>query len=424
MRMLLVTDNRFWREQIGSQRRIASLLKHFVDQGHELFVIFAGHLYSVDVSLLSSNQFGCGFESFGLKEELPVELAPRVPLRVRIRQTLRKMASQGIVQATRWLNDSFPSGRRVLSLQFQEPKLRDFVDKRVEHLFVKVCEKFKPEAIIVEYVRLAYLLETCRMAIPEGCRTLIDTHDVQFERQARFHDSGQVHDIDITATEEARALSTADAAIAIQATDALKLSAICPGLKVIVAGFAENIYQHPARDNPENAVRVAFFGSDMPPNRDAASLLVKRIFPLLRSRFAERFELHLFGKVCETFTGELQVPGLILHGFVDDLAGAYAQIDLIANPIAFGGGLKIKNVEALCHGRAMLTTSVGSEGLESGIGTGFLVADSETEFASCLEKLIEDDALRNRLSLQASEFARQYFSAEAVYGELDAYMRN
>lgn len=422
MRVLVVTDNRFWREQIGSQRRISSLCKHLLDRGHELAIIFAGHLYPVDESVLASGRFPYCIESFGRRTEQLAGAGQSMSVSARIKKAVRQVVGQGRTQLYRWRDDSSRSGRRILALQFREPKLRDFVDERVRKRFIATCESFQPELIVVEYVRLSYVLDTCRAAIPKGCRTLIDTHDVQFERQERYHACGQIHDIDITAAEEARALSLADAVIAIQATDAAKLSAICPGLRVIVAGFPETIFQHAARDNPENVVRIAFFGSDMPPNREAAKLMVKNIFPSLRQRFAERVELHLYGKVCDYFAGDALVPGLVLHGFVDDLIGAYARVDLVANPIAFGGGLKIKNVEALCHGRALLTTPVGAEGLEVGAGRGFWVAASEAEFAVQLERLVEDEACRRQLALEALAFARRHLSADVVYADLDAFV--
>lgn len=398
------------------------MCKHFLNQGHELSIIFAGHLYPVDESLLASGRFPYGIDSFGQRPEQAMGGRQKLSVIARMRNALRQIVSQVRAQLSRLRDDSSRSGRQLLALQFQEPKLRDFVDERVQQRFVATCERLQPELIIVEYVRLAYVLDSCRAAIPKGCRTLIDAHDVQYERQERYHASGQVHDIDITPMEEARALSLANAVIAIQATDAAKLSAICPGSRVIVAGFPEKIYQHAARDNPKEVVRVAFFGSDMPPNREAAMVLVKKVFPSLREQFGERVELHLYGKVCEAFAGKMVVPGLVLHGFVDDLIAAYAEIDVVANPIAFGGGLKIKNVEALCHGRPLITSTVGAEGLDEGVGIAFQVADETDLFLERLGQLVESPSLRRHWSEHALLFARLHLSEDAVYAELDRYI--
>lgn len=425
MRVLVVTDNRFWRGQIGSQRRILSLCKHLHDQGHELSIVFAGHLYPVDQETLDSGRFPYAFDSFGLRAQPSDAVGREAPLIIRFRWGLRQIISQLASQLSRWRREKTrPSGKRVFFLQLWEPKLRDFVDQRVKQRFQSACEKFRPQLIIVEYVRLAYVLSDCRSAIPHGCRTIIDTHDVQYERQARFHETGERHDIDITPAEEADALSLADAVLAIQSIDGAKLSEILPNRKVLVAGFPESLYEHPRRANADNVVRLAFFGSDMPPNREAALVMLRHFFPLLRARFGKQVELHIFGKVCNAFEPDSGNPGVIFHGYVDDLVAAYEQIDLVTNPVRFGGGLKIKNVEALCHGRALITTPVGAEGLEAAVGKGFWVAADDTQFAAMLEKLVEDTSLRTQLAQDALAFARDNLSEEVVYAALDSYIKS
>lgn len=422
MRILVVTDNRFWREQIGSQRRISSLCRHLHTRGHELMAVFAGHLYPLDEDLLAQGRFPGRLEAFGRREEPVAGNGQRPALLPRIRRMLRQLVSHGRAVVSRWRHESSPGRKLAWALQLQEPKLDDFVDDRLLQKFAGSCAGHQPELIIIEYVRLAYVLDSCQAAIPNGCRTLIDTHDVQHERQERYHACGQVHDIDITPSEEARALSLADAVVAIQTSDAMKLASICPGLRVIVAGFPENTYRHGMRTDAEGVVRIAFFGSDMPPNRDAALILVTRIFPALRERFGNHVELHLYGKVCDGIVSYSNLPGVALHGFVDDLAAAYAQIDVVANPIAFGGGLKIKNVEALCHGRPLVTTSIGAEGIEIGIDEAFQVADQPASFVEKLSGLVESGSVRSHWSNNALRFAERYLSESAVYAELDRFI--
>lgn len=422
MKILVVTDNRFWREQLGSQRRISSLCTHFVARGHRLHVLFAGHLYPPDRQVLDRAPLPYALDAMGEREAATGPAVVKDSWPAMWRKRGKGAIKQLLCEVSRRMEAGHPSGKRRLDLQLQEPKLRDFVDPAVAARFRQACGKFQPDLVVIQYVRLAYLLSAGRNAIPPACRTLIDTHDVQYERQARFHERGEVHDIDISAAEEARMLSMADAVVAIQATDAAKLGAMLPGGRVIVAGFPETIHLHPKRDGLLGAVRLAFFGSDMPPNREAARALLDIHFPHLRQRFGDAVELHLFGRVCEAFDATRAGTGVVLHGFVDDLAAAYAEIDLIANPIAFGGGLKIKNVEALCHGRPLLTTPIGAEGLEEGIGQGFWVAKDEAQFSGLLEKLVEDAAARAALGEGALAFARCHLAEEAVYMELDSYI--
>ena len=105
---------------------------------------------------------------------------------------------------------------------------------------------------------------------------------------------------------------------------------------------------------------------------------------------------------------------------VDDLDDLYGQIDIVASPIRIGGGLKIKNIDALCRGKALVTTRVGAEGLEDGAGTAFVQADGAADFADALGRLIACAAERGALQQAAFAFASERFSEDAVFSELDA----
>jgi len=66
----------------------------------------------------------------------------------------------------------------------------------------------------------------------------------------------------------------------------------------------------------------------------------------------------------------------------------------IINPIRFGAGLKIKNVEALAHGLPLVTTTHGSRGIEAGVNNAFLYGDEAGEFIQAMASNIESVKLR------------------------------
>ena len=99
---------------------------------------------------------------------------------------------------------------------------------------------------------------------------------------------------------------------------------------------------------------------------------------------------------------------------------AYCDADIVINPVFLGGGLKIKNVEALCYGKPLVTTTVGAEGLEQGIDKAFFVCDSAENMVAKLSELIEKPQLRLDISQKAHEFARENFDEDRVYQDLYA----
>jgi len=334
-------------------------------------------------------------------------------------QDTRKIAKQLIYEARRRVKREHANATRKFFLQIHEPKLPDFQDDILLERFSETCTNYEPDIIIIVSVRLAYLLSSGKSEIAENCLTLIDAHDVQHERQSRFHSRGIMHDIDISASEEAIALSAADAVIAIQTADAAKFSEMLPATKIVVAGHPEPIYEHPQGQTANQTVRLGFVGSNMAPNREAALDLINNYYPAMRKKCDKNVELHIFGSVCDSFDSKTIAEGIILHGFVKNLTQAYAEVDVIVNPIAFGGGLKIKNVEALCHGRPLLTTPLGAEGLENGIGEAFCVAHDKAEFSELLGMLIEKPSMRKTFGDNALNYARQFLAEDASYAELD-----
>lgn len=416
MKILQVCDVRFWRQELGSQQRISALSQHLLAQGHQLHSLFLGKPTAADrlqlAKLPTTHHVLLGADT--LDESLALQ-PPAPPGWARRR---RREARQLLVELSRLTHGELaglPSAR-AFRLRCLEPKLADFVRPDHAQRFVDACIRLEPELVLIQFARHAWLLDRLPATLAPHCLKLIDTHDVQHLRQRRFHHSGERHDIDISAREEAAALARADALIAIQAHDAAALRQLLPRQRVIVAMHPHPLHQHPLPAGPLPA--VGFFGSAMRPNAEAAERLISAIWPRLRAAGVAG-RLHLFGGVCRMLDCASLPDDIIAHGFVEDLDAAYAGLDVVVNPVAFGGGLKIKNVEALCHGKPLLTSSIGAEGLETGIGSAFVLADDDAGFAQTLAELLGQPARRAALSTAALQFARQHLAADTVFAELD-----
>ena len=68
---------------------------------------------------------------------------------------------------------------------------------------------------------------------------------------------------------------------------------------------------------------------------------------------------------------------------------------------------KIKTIEALGHAKALVTTSVGAEGLEDGAGKAFLVAEGADDFATAVVDILRDQSRAEALAQSAANFALQ-----------------
>ncbi|MGH9048855.1 MAG: glycosyltransferase, partial [Acidimicrobiia bacterium] len=111
-------------------------------------------------------------------------------------------------------------------------------------------------------------------------------------------------------------------------------------------------------------------------------------------------------------------------GAVPDVAPWYERTRVAVVPVHAGGGTRIKLLEALAHGRPVVSTSVGAEGLDLAPGRdGLLVADQPGEFAAHCRRLLDEPALAERLATVGRDVVARTASVDVVAGEIDRLFR-
>ena len=432
--MVIATNNRFWRDTMGSHARVLAVYRHFVAVGWDVHVAFLGSLNDEDLAII--DRLGLPvFPSWPAPApaqkthaSLPTAAVSRVAHQMRnlctgARAHLRALLTQ---PQRGWPAGGPRAWWRELRLRAQEPTLSNWIDPRHLARVESLCRSVQAACVLVEYVHFAWLAQALQTRLSDLAARpvwVLDTHDVMHERQQRFHATGEVHGVDISHAEEAALVSHFDVVMAIQRRDAGLLQSMHPAGRVVCVMHPHPLVPPSAVVNRPTTqkIGVAFVGSKMAPNVRAARELLLDIWPRVQRACPGAAQLLVAGAVCEALDLP-DGPGADVHllGFVDDLDGLYGQIDIVASPIRIGGGLKIKNIDALCRGKALVTTRVGAEGLDDGVGTAFVQADAATDFADALCRLIASPAERAALQQAAFAFASQRFSQEAVFRELDA----
>lgn len=265
------------------------------------------------------------------------------------------------------------------------------------------------QACIIEYLSLGWLLQ----AVPAGVSTLVDTHDVASQRDADFMRAGRQPPWALTTSAQERArLALFDRVIAISAPDAAQFSQWLGAERVLLAPHAHEARPQPFREQAHN---LLFVGSGYAPNRDGLAWLLSEVWPRLQTTTAR---LDVVGDAGQALAGHVLPPMVHLHGQVTELEAAYREADLCLNPVQYGSGLKIKTVEALAHGRALVCSPHGARGLEAWAGQAFVVADGTAQFAAAIDQLLADAARRRQLAVSALQVVCNSFNADACYGPL------
>jgi glycosyltransferase involved in cell wall biosynthesis len=148
-------------------------------------------------------------------------------------------------------------------------------------------------------------------------------------------------------------------------------------------------------------------GFNHPPNVDAARWLARSIFPRVLQRVPEaRLELvgHEPGDEILALAGDR----VSVHGSVPDVTPHIDRAAVVVAPIRLGGGMRVKVLEAMAAGKAVVATRRASEGVAMQAGEHLLVADDEDQIVEASVQLLLDARGRRRLAESARRWAETH----------------
>jgi hypothetical protein len=224
---------------------------------------------------------------------------------------------------------------------------------------------------------------------------------------------------EFSSASETRALNRADVVIGIQKNDAQALREIAPGKRVVTVVYPSPMML-PRSTVPEAGV-ILCVASDNQYNRYGLKMFLEHAWRSILDGYPNAV-LHVIGSLTEDIMGPQE--RVVFKGIVTDseLARSYASAHVVINPQVSGTGLKIKSVEAISAGCAVVMNAAGADGIEQGSGTAFLLATDWKDFSRGVLRLLGDANLRLALERGASQFAKQRFSVEAAFQELAAVL--
>lgn len=201
-----------------------------------------------------------------------------------------------------------------------------------------------------------------------------------------------------------KSIATAcNSVVLVSSVDAKKLLEMAPVKVNVIPPFM----QSPRIFNGKQTVkRFVFIGSDsLLQNRLSIEFLIK-----LWQHTSPQKELHIYGKQSRPYS---QVPNVIFHGFVRDLADAYEPGSVLLAPAFLSGGVKTKVLEAMAHGVIPLGTQITFEGIDAPF-EGLVY--SENEWETIVRDPVHFSSTWNEAARRAIAAATQSHSADYLSG--------
>jgi len=210
-----------------------------------------------------------------------------------------------------------------------------------------------------------------------------------------------------------------DLNIVMSDSDRQALSALAPDVRAaVVPNGVDTDYFKPA---PERETPALIYGGGMNmfANRDAVMYFLSEVWPVIR---AARPEVRFFA-VGQDPPRELTAmaerdSNIVVTGYVADIREYIAQAAVYVVPLRVGGGTRLKVLDAMAMGKAMVSTSVGCEGIGVTPGEHLMIADTPQAFADATLTLLADPHRRAALGRAARSLVEREYSWPVVGRQL------
>lgn len=207
-----------------------------------------------------------------------------------------------------------------------------------------------------------------------------------------------------------------DLNVVTSSVDAASLRNIAPGSRTLVVPNGVDVDSlAPDPRVPLVSGRVVFIGGAVSfPNRDGVEFFLRDIWPAIRER-SDAATFHVLGRADDAHKQEFErEPGVACLGYVDDMRPHLAEAECSVVPLRVGGGTRLKILDAWAMGKAVVSTSLGCEGLEVRDGENILIRDDPLEFAEAVSRVLGEPALRDRLGEAARETVVELYSWDVI----------
>ncbi len=343
-----------------------------------------------DVTLLSyvSPHDQDGVAALG--EELSVRVVEREQVSVRAKRTAQAL--------------SMVSRRPYYS--------RDVYSERMQHAIDELCATKRIDVVQLES---SYL---CGYAFPRNTRVILDEHNIEYEVFQRMSESersiprrafNRVEHARFRRFEE-RWWARVDGCVVTSEREAPIVRARAPQTPLAVVPNGVDLEYFAPSMSSVQPHTVVFNGIlTYRPNLDAARYLIEEIWPLVLRRCPEA-QLKVVGRMTDVDVRDLLRPGVELLGEVPDIRPHLANAAVVAVPVRIGGGTRLKVVEALAMGKAIVSTSLGCEGVVVRDGEHLLIGDDPGAFASKVLDLFDNPGLAGELGRTGRQVVEQNYS--------------
>ena len=222
---------------------------------------------------------------------------------------------------------------------------------------------------------------------------------------------------------ELKAFNNCDAIVPITDIDNKNLKLLFPNqlVETCLTGLNLDDYKMVLHSRQPNTI-FHFASMDWMPNTEAVLWLLEKVWNTVVKELPNA-KLVLAGRGMPNSIKQKASSSITIIENVESSTEFYKTFDIMLVPLWSGSGLRIKLVEGLAYGKAIITTSIGAEGIPYVANKQFIIADNAIDFKNAIVTLIKNQALKLELQNAARALAEAEFNYKLIAEKLIGFYK-
>jgi len=219
-------------------------------------------------------------------------------------------------------------------------------------------------------------------------------------------------------TYEISMLNEVSGIAAISEEDKKRFLALGVKKRIRTVPFGINLSEYP--DDPGAEPELALFhlgAMDWGPNLEGILWFLNDIWPKVHSRYPA-LKMYLAGRNMSDEILNTQHPNVVMVGEVENAIEFIRSKAIMVVPLLSAGGIRVKIIEGLALGKAVISTTLGAEGLDCTDRRNIMLADRAEEWIQALDELMNNPQMMNTLAQEGRAHAREHFDNANITANL------
>ena len=209
------------------------------------------------------------------------------------------------------------------------------------------------------------------------------------------------------------ALQSVDCIVALTKEDHNQMLAAGIKTKSYIAPIGINLEKYKVVAPPIKKIIFHLGAMDWLPNQEGIHWFLKEVWPVIKSKYPDVY-FHFAGKKMPEEFKAYQDERCKVEEFVPDSIAYMQQGTLMIVPLFSGSGMRVKIVEGMALGKAIVSTSVGVEGIPAMHRENCMIANTKEEFIASIEELFTNETLHISIGMEARKTAEREFDNQII----------